>query len=158
MSKKINLLVFGGDYDKALAAFVIANGAREMELDVSMFFAFWGLLIVRAPDRFSVANKGLLEKVFSLITPKGPEGLTLSKLNMFGIGQRMLKVMMKNKNKPMLEDFIEGARKKKVKFYGCKLSMEVMGFKKEDMIPELEIIDVNQYLKDALESDVQLFV
>lgn len=54
--------------------------------------------------------------------------------------------------------FIEGARKKKVKFYGCKLSMEVMGFKKEDMIPELEIIDVNQYLKDALESDVQLFV
>lgn len=158
MSKKINLLVFGGDYDKALAAFVIANGAREMELDVSMFFAFWGLLIVRAPDRFSVTNKGLLEKVFSLITPKGPEGLTLSKLNMFGIGQRMLKVMMKNKNKPMLEDFIEGARKKKVKFYGCKLSMEVMGFKKEDMIPELEIIDVNQYLKDALESHVQLFV
>lgn len=158
MSKRLNLLVFSGDYDKALAALILANGAREMNMDVTMFFAFWGLLILRHPEKYSEDEKSFFEKIFGLFTPNKIEDLTLSKMNMGGVGQKILKKMMKEKNKPMLIDFLNGARKKNVKFYGCKLSQEVMGFTKEELIPELEIIEVDEYLKDALESDIQLFI
>lgn len=158
MSKRLNLLVFSGDYDKALAALILANGAREMNMEVTMFFAFWGLLVLRHPEKYSEDEKSFFEKIFGLFTPNKIEDLTLSKMNMGGVGQKMLKKMMKEKNKPMLIDFLNGARKKNVKFYGCKLSQEVMGFTKEELIPELEIIEVDEYLKDALESDIQLFI
>lgn len=158
MSKRLNLLVFSGDYDKALAALILANGARELDVEVTMFFAFWGLLILRHPEKYSEDKKNFYEKLLGWFTPKKTEDLTLSRMNMGGIGQRMLKKMMKEKNKPMLIDFLNGARKKNVKFYGCKLSQEVMGFTKEELIPEIEIIEVDEYLKDALESDIQLFI
>jgi len=154
----LNLLVFSGDYDKALAALIIANGAKEMDIDVTMFFAFWGLLVLRDPEKYSNNGKSMFEKMFGIFTAKGAEKLTLSKMNMGGVGQRMLRKMMKDKEKPMLIDFLNGARKKEVKFYGCKLSQEVMGFKKEELIPEVEIIDVYQYLEDAMTSDMQLFI
>ncbi|RKD32469.1 DsrE/DsrF/DrsH-like family protein [Thermohalobacter berrensis] len=158
MDKRLNLLVFSGEYDKALAALIIANGAKEMGIDVTMFFAFWGLLVLRDPEKYNPHGKSLFQKLFTLFTPKGTEGLTLSKMNMGWVGQMMLKKMMREKNKPMLVDFLNGARKKGVKFYGCKLSQEVMGFGKDELIPEVEIIEVYEYLKDALNSDVQLFV
>jgi len=158
LSKRLNLLVFSGDYDKALAALILANGARELDMEVTIFCAFWGLLMVREEDKNLSANKSLFEKMFSIFTPKSAEKLALSRMNMVGVGKGMLKKMMKDKNKPLLKDFLNGARKKGVKFYGCKLSQEVMGFKKEEFIPELEIIEVYQYLKDALESDIQLFI
>ncbi|MGF7056449.1 DsrE/DsrF/DrsH-like family protein [Brassicibacter mesophilus] len=158
MEKRLNLLVFSGDYDKALAALILANGARELHMEVTMFFAFWGLLVLRDPDKNIMSNKSIFEKMFSIFTPKGTEKLTLSRMNMGGMGQRMLKKMMQDKNKPMLEDFLNGARKKGVKFYGCKLSQEVMGFKQEELIPELEIIEVYEYLKDAVNSEIQLFI
>lgn len=158
MSKRLNLLVFSGNYDKALASLILANGAREMDMDVTMFFAFWGLLILRHPEKYSQDDKNFFERIFSCFTPKKTEELTLSRMNMGGIGQKMLKKMMKDKNKPMLIDFLNGARKKNVKFYGCKLSQEVMGFTKEELIPEIEIIEVDDYLKDALKSDIQLFI
>lgn len=158
MSKRLNLLIFSGDYDKALAALILANGARELNVEVTMFFAFWGLLILRHPEKYSEDKKNFYEKLLGWFTPKKTEDLTLSRMNMGGVGQRMLKKMMKEKNKPMLIDFLNGARKKNVKFYGCKLSQEVMGFTKEELIPEIEIIEVDKYLKDALESDIQLFI
>lgn len=158
MSRRLNLLVFSGDYDKALAALILANGARELDIEVTIFCAFWGLLMVREENKNLTENKTFFEKVFSVFTPKYSEKLPLSKMNMGGIGKGMLKKMMKDKQKPLLKDFLDGARKKGVKFYGCKLSLEVMGFKKEELIPELEIIEVYEYLKDALESDIQLFI
>ncbi|WIV10637.1 DsrE/DsrF/DrsH-like family protein [Proteiniborus sp. MB09-C3] len=158
MSRRLNLLVFSGDYDKALAALVLANGARELDMEVTIFCAFWGLLMVRDEDKSVSGNKSFFEKVFSMFTPKGAEKLALSRMNMGGVGKGMLKKMMKDKEKPMLKDFLDGARKKGVKFYGCKLSQEIMGFKKEEFIPELEIIEVYEYLKDALESDIELFI
>lgn len=157
-NKKINLLVFSGDYDKALAALIIANGARQIGIEVTMFFAFWGLLILRQPNKNNLSNKTFFEKLFGLFTPKGPESLYLSRMNMFGIGLNMLKTMMRQKGKPMLSDFLKGARKKNVKFYACKLSVEVMGFDKSELIPEAEVIEVTEYLKDALDSQLQLFV
>ncbi|MCM0647877.1 DsrE/DsrF/DrsH-like family protein [Clostridium swellfunianum] len=158
MNKKINLLVFSGEYDKALAALIIANSAKELGADVTMFFAFWGLLLVRNPETSISDDKSIYEKMFGMMTPKGPEELPLSKMNFSGIGKEMLKAMMKEEDAPELTDFLKGARKKGVKFYGCKLSVDVMGFKNEELIPELEIIDAKEYLKDALESDMQLFI
>lgn len=158
MSKRMNILMFSGEYDKALAALLLANTAREMQVDVTMFFAFWGLFLVRDPEKIPSEDKSIYEKMFGAMTPKGPEALPLSKMNMAGIGKKMLLEMMDDDKTPHVIDFLKAARKKDVKFYGCKLSMEVMGLKQDEMIPELEIIEAKDYLKDALESDIQLFI
>lgn len=158
MAKKLNIIMFSGEYDKALAALILANTAREMELDVTMFFAFWGLMLLRDPEKLSLEDKTIVEKMFGIATPKGPEDLPLSKMNMAGIGEKMLKKMMNDENVPTLTNFLNGARKKGVKFYGCKLSMDVMGLKMEELLPEVEMMEAKGYLKDALESDIQLFI
>jgi peroxiredoxin family protein len=158
LNKKLNLLVFSGEYDKALAALILANSAKEIGVDVSMFFAFWGLLLVRDPETSVLKDKSFYEKMFGIMTPKGIEGLPLSNMNFSGLGKAMLKEMMKEEDTPDLTAFLKGARKKGIKFYGCRLSVDVMGFKKEELIHELEIIDAKEYLKDALSSDMQLFI
>jgi len=154
----LNILIFSGEYDKALAALILANTAREMQVDATLFFAFWGLFLVRDPNKISTEDKSIYEKMFGAITPNGPEALPLSNMNMAGIGKKMLLEMMDDDSAPHLIDFLKGAIKKGVKFYGCKLSMEIMGLKQGEMIPELEVIEAKDYLKDALESNMQLFV
>ncbi len=158
MGKKMTLLMFSGDYDKALAAFIMANAAREMDVEVTMFFAFWGLCILRSPKHMTTEDKTSFEKMFGMMTPKGPEDLPLSKMNFSGIGKQMLLGMMDDDQAPHLTAFVEGARKKGVKFYGCKLSMEVMGLKKEELIPELEVETSHTFIQEALSSDIQLFI
>ncbi len=157
-NKKVNIVMLSGEYDKALAALIMANSARELGCEVTMFFAFWGLLLLRDPEKLSSEDKTTFEKMFSMMTPKGPEELPLSTMNFSGLGKAMLLKMMEDDKAPRLIDFLEGARKKGVKFYGCKLSVDVMGFKKEELIPELEIVEAKEYLKDALNSDMQLFI
>ena len=158
MDKKLSLLIFSGEYDKALAGLILANSAKELGMEVSMFFAFWGLLLLRDPNINVSEGKSSLEKLMGAMTPKGPEELPLSNMNFSGLGKKMLEAMMKEDGTPTLSKFLEGAVKKGVKFYGCKLSIEVMGFKKEELIPELEVIEATDYLKDALQSDIQLFI
>ncbi len=158
LNKKLNLLIFSGDYDKALAGLIIANAAREIDIDVSIFFGFWGLLLVRDPKAPPCENKTVYEKMFSMMTPNGIEELPLSKMNFSGIGKEMLKAMMKEEDTPSITAFLKGALKKGVKFYGCKLSVEIMGFKKEELLPEVEIIEAKDYLKDAVNSNMQLFI
>lgn len=157
-NQKMNLLMFSGEYDKALAALILANSAREMEVDVTIFFAFWGLFLLRDPEKLTLEDKTTYEKIFSSMTPKGPEELPLSKMNFAGLGKEMLLEMMEEEEAPRLINFLNGARKKGVRFYGCKLSMEIMGIKEEELIPELEVVDAKTYLKDALASDMQLFI
>jgi len=158
LNKKMNLLMFSGEYDKALAALILANTARELEVDVTMFFAFWGLFLVRDPEKATSEDKTLYEKMFGMVTPKGPEELPLSRMNLAGLGKHMLLDMMDDEKTPSLTDFLNGARKKGVKFYGCKLSVDVMGFKEDELLPEVEVITAKEYLADALESDMQLFI
>ncbi len=158
MGKKMTLLMFSGEYDKAMAALILANSAREMNIDVTIFFSFWGLFLLRDPNVMSTEDKTTYEKMFGMMTPKGPEELPLSKMNFSGLGKQMLLEMMKDDEAPRLIDFLEGARKKGVRFYGCKLSMDIMGFKKEELIPELEVVTAQKYLEDSLESDIQLFI
>lgn len=156
--KKLSLIMFSGDYDKALAGLILANSAKELDIEVSMFFAFWGLFLVRDPNKTTEEDKTVLEKLMGSMTPKGIEELPLSKMNFSGMGKKMLEAMMKEEGTPSISKFLQGARKKGVNFYGCKLSVEVMGFKKDELLPELQIIEAKDYLKDALESDIQLFI
>lgn len=154
----MNLLLFSGDYDKALAALILANSAKDLNLDVTIFCAFWGLCLIRKPDSIKVEEKSLYEKMFGIMTPKGPDELPLSKMNFAGIGKKMLTEMMEEDDAPPLSAFLKGARKKDVKFYACKLSVEVMGLTQDELIEEAIIADSTTYLKDALDSDIQLFI
>lgn len=156
--KKLSLVLFSGDYDKALAALTIANAARDIGVDVSIFCAFWGLFLIRDPEKMTLEDKTAYEKMFDSVTPVGPEELPLSKMNMAGIGKTMLQKMMEDTETPSLTRFLNGAIKKGVKFYGCKMSVEVMGFKAEEFIEGFELITAQDYLKDALNSDMQLFI
>ena len=158
MEKKMTLIMFSGDYDKAMAAFILANAAREMDIEVTIFFAFWGLFLLRDPEKITSEDKTTYEKMFGMMTPKGPEELPLSKMNFSGLGKQMLLEMMEDDKAPKLTDFLEGARKKGVKFYGCKLSMEIMGFKEDELLPELEVVTAQDYLKEAMDSQIQLFI
>lgn len=158
MSKRMSILLFSGEYDKALAALLLANTAKTIDVEVSMFFAFWGLGLVRDPEKLHLADKTLYEKMFGMMTPRGPEDLPLSKMNFAGIGKKMLIEMMEDDDTPPLTAFLKGAQKKGVNFFGCKLSMEIMGLQEEEMIPELKVIEAKDYLIDALESDLQLFI
>ncbi|WP_435922963.1 DsrE/DsrF/DrsH-like family protein [Paenibacillus sp. DYY-L-2] len=156
--KKMSLLMFSGEYDKAMAGLILANAARDIDVEVTMFFAFWGLFLLRDPDRMTSEDKTVYEKIMGWMTPKGPEELPLSKMNFSGLGKWMMTEMIEDQEAPKLIHYLKGARKKNIKFYGCKLSLEIMGFKPEEFIPELEIVDAQTYLRDALKSDVQLFI
>ena len=158
MNKKMNILMFSGEYDKALAALILANSAKEVNIDVTMFFAFWGLLLIRDPNNMSEEDKTTYEKMFANMTPRNIEELPLSKMNFAGIGKKMLTEMMEETDTPTLSDFLNGAINKGVTMQACKLSCEVMGFSEEELIKEVSIVTAEDYLKDAMESNIQLFI
>jgi len=158
MDKRLNILMFSGEYDKALAAFILANTAKDMGMDVSIFFAFWGLLLIRDPNKMPEEDKTAYEKMFANMTPKYLEELPLSKMNFAGMGKKMLKEMMKDKDAPTLTDFLNAAINKGIKMQACKLSCEIMGFKQEELLDNVEIATAEDYLKDALTSNIQLFI
>lgn len=158
MDKKMSILMFSGEYDKALAALILANTAREINVEVTMFFAFWGLMLVRDPECIPDEDKSMYEKVFANMTPKGIEYLPLSKMNFAGLGKKMLLGMMEDSDTPTIDAFLKGAIKKGVKMNACKLSCEVMGFAEDEFIPEVSIVTAEDYLKDALDSNIQLFI
>lgn len=158
MDKKMSILMFSGDYDKALAALILANTAREINIEVTMFFAFWGLMLIRDPDNMSEEDKTLFEKMFASMTPKGIEDLPLSKMNFAGIGKKMLLGMMEDSDTPNINAFMKGALNKGVNMHACKLSCEVMGFSEDEFLEEVKIVTAEDYLKDALDSKIQLFI
>jgi len=151
------LVVFSSDLDKALASFIIANGAAATGNPVTMFFTFWGLNILRKRERPRL-KKGLLDKMFGRMMPKGPDRLTLSKLNMFGMGTLMMKYVMKSKNVATLTELIEQAQDNGVKFIACQMSMDVMGIHPEELISGVEIGGVATYINAAENSDMNLFI
>lgn len=158
MNKKVSLLLFSGEFDKALAALILANEAKAMDMDVSIFCAFWGLLLVRDPEKLTDRDKTIYEKMFGAMTAKGADDLPLSKMNFAGIGKMMLTEMMEDADAPPLNAFLKGAVNKGVTFYACKLSTEVMGFGTEEFIDGVKIVTAKDYLQIATESDMQLFI
>lgn len=151
------IICFSNDLDKAMATFIIANGAAAMGGPVTIFFTFWGLNILRKPDAPRV-KKGLLDKMFGAMMPKGAARLKLSKLNMGGVGTRMMQHVMKSKNVDSLTDLIKNAQDAGVRLVACAMSMEVMGIKKEELIEGVEVAGVAGYLGAAQHADVNLFI
>ena len=156
---KISMIVFSGDLDKVLASFVIATGSVAMGMEVVMFFTFWGTSVLRDKDK-DVGGKDFMSKMFGAMLPKGTGKVTLSKMNMGGMGTAMMKSLMKKKNVASLEQMLEMAAELGVKIYVCEMSMDLMGFKREEMIdyPDLTYCGVAKFLEEAQNSRVQLFI
>ncbi len=155
---KKTIIVFSGDYDKAMAAFIIANGAAAMGDDVTMFFTFWGLNLLRRPEKVKVKGKSRLQSMFGMMMPRGSGKLGLSKMNFAGMGAPLMKKVMKAQNVMSLEELIASAREQGVKFVACTMSMEVLGFKQEELLDGLEYGGVATYLGEADEANVNLFI
>jgi NADPH-dependent 2,4-dienoyl-CoA reductase/sulfur reductase-like enzyme/peroxiredoxin family protein/rhodanese-related sulfurtransferase/TusA-related sulfurtransferase len=155
--KNKTIIVFSGDFDKVMASFIIANGAASMDSEVTMFFTFWGLNVLR--KNYSVpVHKSIMEKMFAMMMPRGSSKLKLSKMNMAGMGTAMIKGVMKQKNVPSLETLIEKAKASGVKLIACTMSMDIMGIKKEELIDGVEFGGVAMYLDHAEAGNVNLFV
>ncbi|NFG63412.1 MULTISPECIES: CoA-disulfide reductase [unclassified Clostridium] len=151
------LVVFSGDFDKAIASFIIATGAASMGKEVTMFFTFWGLNILKSKNKPKV-NKDTMEKMFDIMLPGHPEKLPLSKMNMMGMGPAMIKQIMKKHNVDDLESLITNAINMGVKVVACAMSMDLMGIKKEEFIDGVEIGGVASYLGATEDSGLNLFI
>ncbi|MEA4922851.1 MAG: DsrE/DsrF/DrsH-like family protein [Eubacteriaceae bacterium] len=151
------MIVFDGDLDKALASFIIANGAAAMGRPVTMFFTFWGLNILRK-DRKVPVKKSFIEKMFGSMMPRGSRKLKLSNMNMMGMGTKMMRKVMKDKNVSSLEELIKSAMESGVRMVACTMSMDVMGIREEELIDGVELAGVASYLGDAENADTNLFI
>ena len=139
-----------------MASFIIANGAKASGKDVTMFFTFWGLNILRKEN--VKVRKSFINKMFDMMMPKGAKNLTLSKMNMGGIGSMMMKWVMKNKNISTLSELITQAQKNGIKFIACNMSMDVMGITKEELIDGVEIGGVAKYIAESNNANSNLFI
>ncbi|HDP99884.1 MAG TPA: NADH dehydrogenase FAD-containing subunit [bacterium] len=156
---KLSMIVFSGELDKLIAAFNIATGAVASGIEVVLFFTFWGTSAMRDPQK-KVTGKNFFSRLFGWMLPRGSDKLKLSKKNFAGLGSWMIRTLMKQKNIPSLAEMIDLSGKMGVKIYVCEMSMNLMGFHREEMIdyPGLKFCGVATYLAEARESKMQLFI
>ena len=157
LSKNKTIVVFSNDFDKSMAAFIIANGAASMGSEVTLFFTFWGLNLLRK-DVAPPVKKNLVEKMFGMMMPRGAKKTVLSKMNMMGIGTKMMQGIMRKKNVSSLSELINSARDNGVRLVACTMSMDLMGIKKEELIDGIEEGGVATYLNNAEKGNVNLFI
>ena len=151
------LIVFSDDLDKALASFVIANGAASTGRKVTMFFTFWGLDIIKK-HRKPAVSKDLFGKMFGWMLPAHSGKLKLSKMNMGGAGSRLMRLIMKKKRIDSLESLIQQAVDNGIEMIACTMSMDVMGIQKEELLDNVTLGGVASYLERAEEANVNLFI
>ena len=156
---KLAMVVFSGELDKVLAALVIATGAVAMGMEVVMFFTFWGTPVLRDKNK-TVGGKDIMGNMFGAMLPKGASDVKLSQMNMGGMGTAMMKSLMKKKNVASPEEMFALAEELGVRIVICEMSMDLMGFKREEMIDyqNLEFGGVAKFLEEAGTSKVQLFI
>jgi peroxiredoxin family protein len=159
VENKLSMVVFSGDLDKVLAAFVIATGAVAMGMDVVMFFTFWGTPVLRDKKK-KVGGKDVMGKMFGAMLPTGTGDVKLSNMNMGGMGTAMMKSLMKKKNVASLEEMVALAEELGIRIYVCEMSMDLMGFQREEFIDykDLGFAGVATFLQEAANSKVQLFI
>ena len=155
--KGTTLVVFSDDLDKALATFVIANGAAALGKQVTLFFTFWGLNILRKRET-QASRKEIQERLFGWMMPRGSSRLSLSRMNLLGIGSRMIKSRMARKNIASLERMIEEAKTQGVEMVACQMSMDLMGLRREELIDGVEVGGVASYLSKTEGSSLNLFL
>jgi peroxiredoxin family protein len=158
MAEKVTLIMFSGDMDKALAAFNVAIGASSMGMEVSMFFTFWGLNLLKKNEG-PIKSRGIMRKMLNFMNRGGAKRLPLSKFHMFGLGKWMMGRLMKESKSPSPQELLTLAHQSGVKFMACTTSMGIMGITKESLIPEVDsYAGVATYLAEAREGKVNLFI
>jgi peroxiredoxin family protein len=151
------MVVFNGDLDRAIATFIIANGAAASGKKVTLFFTFWGLNMIRKPEHVPAA-KGFMDRMFGLMLPRGSKKLPLSRMKMLGLGAPMIRKVMKAKQISSLEELMETAVAQGVEMVACQMSMDVMGIKQEELIDGVTLGGVGYYLGKANRSGINLFI
>jgi peroxiredoxin family protein len=156
---KLTMVIFSGSLDKQIAAMIIATGAAAMGQKVVLFFTFWGTAALRDPKK-RAGGKNLVSRMFAAMLPKGTGKLKLSQMHMAGMGTAMLQGLMKKKNVASLDQLLEVAGQLGVEIKICEMSMDLMGFKREEMIdyPGIEVCGVATMLSHAKESSIQFFI
>ena len=152
------IVVFSGELDKAMAAYVIANGAVAMGGKATLFFTFWGLNVLRKDPAPDVAGKSFMDKMFGWMLPRGANKLPLSQMHMGGLGTWMMKDRMAGKKLPNLPGLMEDAQKAGIRLVACTMSMEAMGIREEELIDGVELGGVAEYLGAASETHANLFI
>jgi len=155
--KKTTIVLFSGDYDKAMAAYIIANGAAAYDHEVTIFHTFWGLNALRKDAQIPV-KKGFLEKMFGKMMPRGADKMALSNMNFAGMGPKMIKHVMKKHNAMPLPQLIELAQEQDVKLIACTMTMDLLGLQKEELVEGIEYAGVAAYIGDAEEGNINLFI
>lgn len=153
---RVSIIVFSGDLDRVLASFVIATGAAAMGQQVSMFFTFWGLSVLKKDTQ--LGGKTLFQKMMAVMSPGSSQSLPVSQMNYFGVGAKMLRSMMKAKNVSSLEEMIALAREMGVRMIACEMSRDVMGINESEMVSGIECGGVATFLADSLKSRTSLFI
>ena len=151
------LIMFDDDLDKAIATFILANGAAATGAKTSIFFTFWGLNVIKKANKPKV-HKDIWGKMFSMMLAGDSTKLGLSKMNMCGIGAKMMRKVMKVKNIDTLESLRDQARRNGVEFIACQMSMDVMGVKKEELLDGVTIGGVATYMERADQANMSLFI
>lgn len=151
------LILFSDDFDKALATFVLANGAAATGQKVSIFFTFWGLNVLKKVQKPRV-RKDIFGKMFGMMLPSSSLKLKLSQMNMFGIGSRMMRFLMKRKGVDSLESLRSQALAQGVEFIACQMSMDMMGIGREELLDDVTIGGVATYMERADKANVNLFI
>ncbi|PKR85779.1 DsrE/DsrF/DrsH-like family protein [Heyndrickxia camelliae] len=155
--KKTTIVLFSGDYDKAMAAYIIANGAAAYDHEVTIFHTFWGLNALRQETHIPL-KKGFMEKMFGKMMPRGADKMGLSKMNFAGFGPKMIKEVIKKHNAMTLPQLIEMAQEQDVKLVACTMTMDLLGLQREELLDNIEYAGVAAYLADAQDGNVNLFI
>lgn len=155
--KKTTIVLFSGDYDKAMAAYIIANGAAAYDHDVTIFHTFWGLNALRKEEHAPV-KKGFMERMFGKMMPKGADKMGISNMNYLGMGPKMIKKVMKKHNAMPLPDLIDMAQEQDVKMIACTMTMDLLGLDKEELLKNIEYAGVGAYIGDAEDGNINLFI
>ena len=155
--KKLSLIVFSGDFDRAVAAFTLATGAAAVNWEVHMFFTFWGLNLIKKRKGHAAIGRGFLARCFNFLLGGG-NALPLSRLNFWGASPRLLTGLMHKRNVATLSELILAAHELKIRFVACEMAMNILGIKKSDLIDEVrEIVGVPTFLKYSQDAQV-LFI
>ncbi len=152
-----SIIVFSNDMDRVLAAFVLANGAAATGRNVTMFFTFWGLTVLRTKKTGQV-KKDFMGRMFGMMLPKGMDDLSLSQINFGGMGPKLMKKRMKQKQVDQLRSMYTQARMAGVRMVACQMSMDIMGIPQQELLDGIEIGGVATYMEAASESGVNLFI
>jgi peroxiredoxin family protein len=155
--KRTTIVLFSGDYDKAMAAYIIANGAAAYDHEVTIFHTFWGLNALRKDENIPV-QKGFMEKMFGKMMPRGADKMGLSKMNFAGFGPKMIKDVMKKHNVMTLPQLIEMAQEQDIKLVACTMTMDLLGLQQSELLENIEYAGVAAYLADAEDGNVNLFI